>query len=347
MTQTPPFSVQVELVEGCTLACEFCGINGIREKPGNFKHMKAATAVRIAMELKRLKADGWNPRIEFAMHGEPSMHEYLDVVVNAFREALGPKTSLVMFSNGSGFLSNPTKKINSLLEAGLNTLGLDNYEHVSIVPRVIGSYQGPYPVYHYPEQEEHNLHSGRRVGHKDIVVIRDITTAAFGNHSTLNTHCGGGTEVPESMPLKQRCAKPFREMSFRWDGNVAICCNDFRGVYKCGNILELPMDALWNNQAFHSARKKLYHSDRGFDPCDKCNAKSMRVGLLPDHRGNEVLQYADATDAAVIAEATAGASYTSIILRRWEKKTHPDQTYNLVPDRTKALKDAMKNGHKS
>lgn len=336
--QDPPYSLQVELVEGCTLACDFCGINGIREKPGLFKFMKLDTAIQIASQVKALD---WNPRIEFAMHGEPSLHPQLLMIVDSFRTILGPHASIVMFSNGSGFLPRP-ELIDELLDAGLNTLGLDAYEHVNIVPRVMRAYSelpGKNPVYFYPEDKTQNMHSGRRVGHKDVVVIQDILSAEEGNHATLNTHCGGGMKPPDGLPLKRRCAKPFRELAIRWDGNVALCCNDFRGEFKVGNIMEIGIDAVWQHPRMMAARVKLMQSDRGFKPCDKCTALSMRVGLLPDSKGKLVLNDPTQEEEMLLQEAVAGQPYTPVVLRMWEVGSGP---HNLIPDRKKALMDAMK-----
>lgn len=314
--QDPPFALQIELVEGCTLACTFCGINGIRTMPGMFKFMTMETAEDIVVELARLN---WNPRIEFAMHGEPSLHPQRNEIISLFRRKLGKNASMVMFSNGSGFLTDASARINGLLEAGLNTLGLDAYEHVNIVPRVMEQYDGKYPVHKYPMEIDQNLHSGRRVGHRDIVVIKDIVKAEAGNHSKLNTHCGGGKEPGEV--LQRRCAKPFRELSIRWDGNVAICCNDFRGIYKIGGIDEMPLDAIWNHSRFMAARKMLMQSDRNFDPCRHCNATSMRVGLLPDKKGKVDLGPVLPEDRQQLQEAVSGSPYTVPVLRKWEVPT--------------------------
>lgn len=332
--QDPPFSVQIELVEGCTLSCEFCGINGIREKPGNFKFMSLHTASVLAADLREAtKHHGWNPRIEFAMHGEPSMHPQRAELVGIFREAL-PRASIVMFSNGSGFVKDTTAAIDGILEAGVNTLGLDAYEHVNIVPRILEAYKGTAPIYYYPQQPEHNLHSGRRVGHRDIVVIQDISKAKSGNHSSLNTHCGGGLPPPRE-PVAKRCAKPFREIAIRWDGNVALCCNDFRGVYKIGNIFDTRLYDLWQHPAFMAARKKLYHRDRGFAPCQWCDATSMRVGLLPDHKGLLELPVASPDDVAAIATATAGDPYTAPVRRGWEVSA--EAAFNPLPGKVYPL----------
>jgi len=327
-TQDPPFAVQIELVEGCTLSCEFCGINGIREKPGNFKFMDLKTVDEIAYKLAH--EPGWNPRIEFAMHGEPSMHPEVTTAIEIVRKRMGKGTSMVMFSNGSGFVKDPAL-IDRLFDAGLNTLGLDAYEHVNIVPRLIQKYtlmhlepgetEKPYtgvPIYAYPQEKEHNLHSGRRVGHRDIVVIQDISKADTGNHSSLNTHCGGGMQP--GPVLAARCAKPFRELAFRWDGSVALCCNDFRGIYKVRNIYHADLHEIWNSPRFMAARRRLMQRDRNFGPCQFCNAKSMRVGLLPDKLGKRGAELGEPTaeDAELIERACAGESYTPAVRRGWE-----------------------------
>ena len=76
--QDPPNSIQIELTEGCNLACSFCGIQSIRENeadgPQNI-HGKASapyrylTIERARSICDRIKEAGWNPRLEFAMHG--------------------------------------------------------------------------------------------------------------------------------------------------------------------------------------------------------------------------------------------------------------------------------------
>ena len=51
--QTPPYSIQIELVEGCNLRCSFCGLQGIREEGSDkrFKFMKVSDAVNIAKQI--------------------------------------------------------------------------------------------------------------------------------------------------------------------------------------------------------------------------------------------------------------------------------------------------------
>jgi len=292
MKQSPPFCVQVEPTQGCNLQCTFCGINSIQRKPAEqYKNMTIETAKRIASEMNRLK---WNSRIEFAMHGEPTMNLSIVDIIRTFRQLL-PRNQLMITSNGGGLLrgGDPNKNIEELFDAGLNILALDAYENVKIVPKILKklpsvkdrSYETiPYPSYKTTRTPHSRWPRGTRV----VLVVQDISKATEGTHATLNNHCGGGAPLNTAGEGK-KCAKPFRELSVRWDGSIALCCNSFSGRYDCGNVNELRLDQIWNGKAFRIARLHLYHGMRTFTPCKGCDATSYRVGLLPDAKGLESL----------------------------------------------------------
>jgi len=304
--QAAPFCVQIELTEGCTLSCDFCGINGIRKKPGGFKFMTKETLESICGYI--WGKQGWTPRIEFAMHGEPSMHPQLVDMIRITRTWVSPKSPITVVSNATGFAK--MWKIEDVLEAGANTVALDDYEGVNVVPRVIKEFKGN--LFYYPDDKSASIHT-RYLG-KRVVVIRDISTTNSGNHSSLNSHCGGGMP-PSSDGQGKVCAKPFRELAFRWDGSVALCCNDFRGVYRVGHVNDTDV---WNDPRFVAARKKLLWGDRSFKPCEWCNAVSYRVGLLPDPKGEETMEPFNEEDAAQLQRAVAEGPLTEPVLREWE-----------------------------
>jgi MoaA/NifB/PqqE/SkfB family radical SAM enzyme len=132
--QEPPFAVQMELAEGCQLRCTFCGLNGIRGKDNDFKFMTIDTIRSVARQMTEA---GWNSRVEFAMHGEPTMHPDYVGMIAAFREE-APKLQLMMTSNGGGLLRKPgiEENVLALFRAGLNVLALDDYEGIRIVGKV-------------------------------------------------------------------------------------------------------------------------------------------------------------------------------------------------------------------
>lgn len=317
--QEPPNAVQIELVEGCNLRCPFCGLNGIREpKQNNLKFMKEVTLITLCNQMVGL---GWNPRIEFAMHGEPTLHPDAPNMVNIVRSIM-PKQSIMMTSNGGGLLKppGPSANLKALFEAGLNVFALDCYEYVSIHTKVRESVAaapaGQFEVYEYPANPAASPHTRRKPKEHALIYVKDISVAEKGTHSTLNNHAGSGA-APNLAGAGKRCAKPFRELSVRWDGNVAVCCNDWRGVYKCGHIEDLA--GVWNGPPMQAARKYLYAGQRsGLEPCAGCDATSYRVGILPDRMGKDTLAPPTPRDAKEVARATRGPTYTAAVPRPWE-----------------------------
>ena len=320
MIQEAPFCIQIEPTEGCNLACTFCGVQGMRAKAGGpYKFMLPTTAATVAQGVA---AAGWTARIEFAMHGEPTLNPQMVEIVETFRRHL-PRNQLMMTSNGGGLLKEPEAKITALFSAGLNILALDDYDTVNIVPKLL---QRIAPtglgmlVRRYPQDGLRNSpHRRHPPKTRMIVVLEDIVQATKGGHATLNNHCGAGGPLDNSAAGK-RCAKPFREMSIRWNGEVALCCNDFRGAYKCGKLMR-PADlvSVWQGAAFQAARKRLLEGQRTFTPCEGCNALSTRVGLLPDKLGQHTMEPFTPADAAALREAVAGGAYAPIVLRKWEQ----------------------------
>lgn len=319
--QEPPFAVQVEFVEGCNLRCSFCGINGIRGKERIYKYMTAKTAERIASQLAE---HGWNSRIEFAMHGEPSLHPDAAGIISIFRKHL-PRASLLMLSNGAG-LQGPESlvKIRELFEAGLNTLGLDEYQNVNLVPKIIERIKATsdidrgFEFYVYPDDSAGNPHTRQKPKARRLVHIRPIDANTEGTHATLNNHAGAGAPK-NSAGQGKPCAKPFRELSFRWDGSTAICCNDWRGELATGNIHKVSLMEIWHGKVMDEARKRLILGMRDFGPCAGCDATSYRVGLLPDKYGRDTLPKPTKAGKQFLDEQAAKIPLTNPVKREWEK----------------------------
>lgn len=310
--QEAPFAIQIEFTEGCSLYCNFCGLHGIREGIGDYKFATAETIQKIANEIKELN---WNSRIEIAMRGEPSMNPKFIELISILRKTL-PKNQLMMTSNGSGFIKTGT--IDKAFKAGLNILALDKYSDIDFVDRaLLNNGEADVKIYFYPEQLEGNPH--HRTNHNFISVIFDIATSSKGTHAKLLNHCGAAAPLTDSKAGK-RCAKPFRELSFHYNGNVAICCNDWRGVYDCGNINRNSLDEIWNGEAFQIARKALYNGLRIFKPCLGCNATSYRSGFLPDKKGKESLPKPTEEEIEYLNAKCEKPTLTKVILREWEIK---------------------------
>ena len=266
---------------------------------------------------------GWTVRVELAMHGNPSIHPEIIDIVAELRRML-PKNQVMMTDNGSGLLK--VERIFELFLAGLDVLALDDYKHTGWIPRIkqkISDMEGMgfddineiagVKVRRYPQDKDGSPHHRLKKGEKLLTIIQDIASNDEGTHVITNQ--GGSVGNLDKSMKHARCAKPFRELSFRWDGGVAICCDDWPGQYKIGNINEMGLLEIWHHPRFDAARRKLYHGQRDFGPCNGCNVRSYRVGLLPDKMGKDtMLEPTERTDV-LIEFALAGKPFTLPVRR--------------------------------
>lgn len=314
--QDPPFTLKVELTEGCNLRCTFCAMNAIRApKDMAFKFMTPELAARIAAGVA---AAEWNPRIEFTMRGEPSLNPHKETIIAAFRKTL-PNVQLMMTSNGGGVVKDAVKALTRLFDAGLNIFVLDEYEEVQLATKIMRQLDAaalPFSIVRHPEDQESSPHRRWPPGTKVLVRMKDIKTASGGTHSRLNNHAGLGAP-PEHVD--KRCAKPFREMVVWHDGSVRLCCNDWEGRYLCGNVKTQTLSEIWQGSELMAARRVLLTGNRDFAPCQWCNDTSYRTGLLPDKMGKQTLPKPTAATRKTIAAATTG---TRVVLQplKWERR---------------------------
>lgn len=317
--QEPPFCIQVELTEGCNLMCNFCGLQGIREKAGGpYKFMTKRIAENIAQQIGEA---GWNSRMEFAMHGEPTLNPDFIDIIGIFRYWL-PRNQIMMTSNGGGLLKDSANRVDALFKAGLNILALDDYKTVGIVPKIrarLTEAGSSYPVHEYPKDGlDISPHRRWPRSTQVIIVVQDLEEAAAGSHAVITNHCGCGAP-PSERKAGQRCAKPFREIGIRWDGGMAGCCNDWRGILRVGNAASEGIVNLWEaSPVMESMRRKLYAGQRDFGACAGCDYVSYRNGLLPDKLGKQTMPRPTPKDEAVLAEASC-KPMTKPVLRPWER----------------------------
>lgn len=284
---TAPWSIQVELVEGCTRLCPFCGLNGIREAKGGYKYASDDVVDRTVASMREL-----NPRarVEFAMHGEPLVHPRAHELIAKFRAGL-PAAQLMVTTNGATLRKSMAERLDRLYAAGVDFVVLDTYYPerdelraaaaalpASIVVRDF--YDELAPVGWSPY---HN-HGGKC---RRWLVLMDDIGARDGEHASrvLLNHAGSNPSKPvPPEPLQKTCTNPFREVTVAWNGAVNICCMDWKHEFVMGNVLEHTLAEIWYDERFEAARASLQAKDRNFTPCDLCDkGAGPRAGLLPKY----------------------------------------------------------------
>ena len=297
-----PNTIQIEFTQGCDRRCSFCGTMGIERK---FYMMEFSTLEKIVQGIKKA---GWNCRILLAGHGEPTLNsQYLDFISYIRKEL--PKFPIHIMTNGCS-IKKDIRHIEWMFYAGITNLILDEYldNNLDSIRQYLTEHGIPYETH---GEKGVPLFDGR----KRVLFNPPIEVSKPSAQRNLNNHCGAGMP-PLSKPKQARCTKVFREMYFRWDGNVAICCDDFRGEYGIGNIHDMSIEEIWMHPRFESARKFLYQGNRCFHPCSICSTSPIRAGLLPDRMGKETMPEPTQIDWEIVSYRTE--PYAKITRREWE-----------------------------
>lgn len=316
--QQPPYTIQIEPTEGCNLGCSFCGLQGMKKNgktPWNYMTLETATVI-----ASRIARAGWKSKIIFAMHGEPTLNKDLFDIIRIFRKYL-PNNIFHIISNGCGFVkgnnTTPTEYCKCLFDAGINHILLDNYSPDGDWKIIVDDVKDVFTIMYLGDDKTPMFRTDKG---KDIIVLPSIETTKISLVRNLKNHCGAAFPLDDKNNNK-RCAVPFRELSFRYDGKVALCCDDFRGQYFIGSIFDYDnIDDLWNNERFQAARVMLYNAERQFSPCRGCTSVSMRVGLLPDKLGKDELESVS-DEIKLFTQEIGNEGYLSdlIIKRPWEE----------------------------
>lgn len=282
-----PWSVQIEFVEGCDRLCPYCGLNAIRDKPGNLRLMDMDTLANAARGFADLCPTA---RYEIAMHGEPLLHPQRLGLLSWMRRWL-PRAQIQVTTNGAWIRGNMRDRVQHLFAAGVDFVVLDTYEperrklqqdawKCVDVFNVLDFYEDCVPNDISPW---HNHHRKLR---NTVILMDDLghRTGEVKSRVIVN-HAGSNPLAPRVMePRCTTCTNPFREMAVCWNGNVCICCMDWKHEQVMGNVNEDSVKAIWMGERFEAARAMLSAKDRSMAPCFRCDRNAgARAGLLPKY----------------------------------------------------------------
>lgn len=275
-------NIQLEPTQGCTRLCEYCGLNQITDK--SLKFMTMETFTRICSEIKGFCKP--KIRIDFAVHGEPLANKNLPAMVKLLRSEV-PLSQISVITNGDLLTFDLLK---SLFESGLNYIHLDFHnsseEKKVKIYEVLKSYSVPLLDFYV---DKFNIWGYHGSNEKAIVVCDDASNTY--SKITREIHTAGGN-LPrhlwekygiseDNLPYQHRCNKPFKELTINYDGNIPLCCEDWRGQCSVGNIMNSSLEEIWLSPKMNVYREFLYSKRRDLiNLCRFCNERSFRTGFL-------------------------------------------------------------------
>lgn len=278
-----PYSAQIELVRGCNMKCGFCGNFSL---PDEKKFMTEDTIIKILMGLKQF---GGKIRIQFSMRGEPTLHQEWHAMIGITRIIL-PKSQIMLTTNGI--------KLNTLdafgfFQRGGNILQVDCYEKT--LEKYVSRFKTiPVKKYVFPD-DNFSPWTYKSPSLQCILFTRDLKEYSA-LQRTFTNQCGAIDPAAYKKyginkvinPFCKSCTNPFRELVFHYNGDMPICCKDWRGQRVLNNINNLfgkedNLVKYWEGDLkLNTIRTLLYNKNREFTPCNNCNFNGgFYKGFLP------------------------------------------------------------------
>ena len=280
----PPYLVKIELTIGCNLSCPFCPISYLSSRlPRQF--ITPELCENMASQAHQLKV---GLRVELSLRGEPTLNPQVIQCLEAIRKA-APKSQITMFSNGRLLLRRPGL-VSTMFDAGLNILCIDCYD--GTYSRFLDHFrsQTGERIVDFRSFSAYRKHPrGYQLRVVDLVPdieegkvrVRKIhNNAGNVDPQYLQQRCAGKKIRP--LPWVQMCTRPFRELVVYLDGNVVICCHDWKAEHVLGNIREASLASIWYGRDHLRVLQQLYHKNRvGVVPCLRCDYQGgARLGIV-------------------------------------------------------------------
>jgi radical SAM protein with 4Fe4S-binding SPASM domain len=80
------------------------------------------------------------------------------------------------------------------------------------------------------------------------------------------------------LPLKQPCNYPFYQVAIDYNGDVLLCAHDWSKDRVMGNALVDSIWDIWTSGTYQTVRASLATSNRGFNPCARCDVHGDLMG---------------------------------------------------------------------
>jgi hypothetical protein len=281
MNKLKPNNIQIELVRGCNLACDFCAIHCL---PKEKSYMDLNLLLQISKKIQKFEPF----RIELAMRGEPLLHPEFIKCVNILNH-YNRTSQITVITNGIKLT--PEIAI-EFFQNGGNIIAIDCYNNTYDLYKK--RFEG-LPVYDF-YQDKLNPWYRHNKNLNAIILMDDIGKKTGDTLNRIISNQAGNVDFdkvkkyglkPMEKPLIKKCASPFRELVVLSNGNIPLCCKDWKETLILGNVKTIPdLDVFWNtNPQLIKHRLMLYNKFREFLPCRNCDyTGGARLGLLPKQK---------------------------------------------------------------
>ncbi len=224
--------VNIELNRKCNRKCSYCPLS----KYPDFKKEEKMNFGDFKKIVNQLKKINYSSNFCFAGYYEPLMDNDIFNFIDYVKDNL-KKARLVLYTNGDFLDREKFEKLKKRSVLLIISLHEDKNNE---------SYQRLFKI----------------TKGKNVIFKRNI------EKYILSTR--GGVVSVKNKEFKTNCIIPSAQLTIDVSGNVLICFDDFFSEYSYGNIKELKILEIWNNEKFKETKKSLLKGKSKDKICENC-----------------------------------------------------------------------------
>lgn len=293
-----PKLISIETINTCNARCTFCP-HPILKKNNNIRMINGELFTKIIQECSKYED---LEVITLSFQNEPLMDPYLFHRIRYVREVLNQKVKICFVTNGYLFNDDKLREFENnppdILKYSIYGIDKITYENTMVglkFERTLNQLKSVINI---------SKHIGKPYIQINIVYTDEISNIKYKNildywekynvnvqFVNVENRAGIFKEYQKSFSINNWrnriwCQRPFRQLSVWPDGNVALCCADWIGEVKLGNVNKISLYNIWNGNIINYYRIKLLTGDiKDLNPCNKC----MQADIVID--GEEILEY--------------------------------------------------------
>lgn len=261
-TNNVPLFSLVEISDSgtCNRACSFCPRSN-KDWINEFDNKEFIDPKLHENIVSQLSDLNYNGILVYSGFNEPLLNKNIYKNISQTRQYL-PNAKLELITNGDVLNE---KRLSKLFEAGLSTI-------------LISVYDGPEDMVKFQKMcNNADLEKRQYVIRKRYLPPEENFGITMSNRGGLMQGAEHSISSLEQS-LKTPCYYPSYTLFIDYNGDVLMCSHDWGKKNILGNLKKEKIMDVWLSSNAMMSRKNLANGDRGFSPCDVCDAGGSLIG---------------------------------------------------------------------
>jgi len=231
-----PASVEIETDASCNRRCDYCPLSMVETRTGR---MSKELYHKIIRDLKMMNFSGI---LSFHFYNEPLLDERLESFI-AYASKQIPDATPMIYTNGDKLTKD---RVHSLVDSGTDII------HISIHDSEIENKITKLLLELEPE------------------LNKKIQLERYYEDEKALSNRGGAVQLAESREktdFRAGCDY-ITQLTVNYEGNTALCCNDFFVTNGHGSLKDLSVAEIWKRSA--KKRRDIFLGNYQSEICQKC-----------------------------------------------------------------------------